>query len=138
MMNYNCSSLPERRRGREGGEKRRRREEKEERREGGEKRRRGEEKGRRGGEKKRSGKSGRQEEETRNGRSTKQRGNNLKDGGCTSILYCTHSMTDLHAIMVNSFVFEPLLPLTVQCLPVGLLQLAEGETGVAGLWSERL
>ena len=29
---------------------------------------------------------------------------NLKDGGCTSI-YCTHSMTDLHTIVVNSFVF---------------------------------
>ena len=28
----------------------------------------------------------------------------LKDGGCTFI-YCTHSMTDLHAIVVNSFVF---------------------------------
>ena len=29
---------------------------------------------------------------------------NLKDGGCTFI-YCTHSMTDLHTIVVNSFVF---------------------------------
>ena len=28
----------------------------------------------------------------------------LKDGGCTFI-YCTHSMTDLHTIVVNSFVF---------------------------------
>ena len=44
------------------------------------------------------GKGGRQE--TRDGRSTKQR----EDGGCTSI-YCTHSMTDLHTIVVNSFVF---------------------------------
>ena len=29
---------------------------------------------------------------------------NLKDGGCT-FTYCTHSMTDLLAIVVNSFVF---------------------------------
>ena len=36
-------------------------------------------------------------------RSTKQR-EKWKDGGCTFI-YCTHSMTDLHAIVVNSFVF---------------------------------
>ena len=43
------------------------------------------------------------EEETRDERSTKQR-EKLKDGGCTSI-YCAHSMTDLHAIVVNSFVF---------------------------------
>ena len=36
-------------------------------------------------------------------RGAQSREKNLKDGGCTSI-YCTHSMTDLHAIVVNSFV----------------------------------
>ena len=34
----------------------------------------------------------------------KAEGKKWKDGGCTFI-YCTHSMTDLHAIVVNSFVF---------------------------------
>ena len=64
---------------------------------------RGEErKRRRGREKKWKGE--RQEEETRDGRSTKKREKKLKDGGCTSI-YCTHSMTDLHTTVVNSFVF---------------------------------
>ena len=46
--------------------------------------------GRVGGRRKRQGMRGAQSRE--------------KDGGCTSI-YCTHSMTDLHTIVVNSFVF---------------------------------
>ena len=56
--------------------------------------------GREGRKEKKSGKGGRQEEETRDGRSTKQR----EDGGC-KFIYCTHSMTDLHVTVVNSFVF---------------------------------
>ena len=83
--------------------------------------------GREGGEKKRSGKSGRQEEETRDGRSTKQR----EDGGCTFI-YCTHSMTDLHAIVVNSFVSWTTPPSHCTVPPVGLLQ--HGWRGDSGSW----
>ena len=49
--------------------------------------------GRMGGRRERQGMGGAQSREK-----------NLKDGGCTFI-YCTHSMTDLHAIVVNSFVF---------------------------------
>ena len=53
---------------------------------------------------KKSWKGGRQEEETRDGRSTKQR---EKIEGWRMYIYIlhTHSTTDLHAIVVNSFVF---------------------------------
>ena len=86
--NY-CPSLPERRRGRERGE-----EEKEERREGGEEEKEGR--------KKEVGRDMRQEEETRDGRSREE-----KMEGWRMYIYIlyTHSMTDLHAIVVNSFVF---------------------------------
>ena len=49
--------------------------------------------GRVGGRRKRQGMGGVQTREKK-----------LKDGGHTSV-YCTHSMTDLLAIAVNSFVF---------------------------------
>ena len=54
--------------------------------------------------KKKSRMGGRQEEETRDGRSTKQR---EKFEGWRMYIYIpyTHSMTDVHAIVVNSFVF---------------------------------
>ena len=98
--NY-CPSLPEKRRGREGGEE------------------------------KKKWKDGRQEEETRDGRSTKKREKKLKDGGCTSI-YCTHSMTDLLAIVVNSFVFWTTPPSHCTVPPVGHLQ--HGWRGDRGSW----
>ena len=52
--------------------------------------------GRVGGRRKRQGMGG-----------TQSREKNLNDGGrwCTSI-YCTHCMTNLHAIVVNSLVFQ--------------------------------
>ena len=55
-------------------------------------------------EEKRSGKGGRQEEETRDRRSTKQR---EKFEGWRMYIYIlhTHGMTNLHTIVVNSFVF---------------------------------
>ena len=46
-----------------------------------------------GGRRKRQGMGGAQSREKKR-----------KDGECTFI-YCTHSMTDLHTIVVNSFVF---------------------------------
>ena len=45
---------------------------------------------------------------------------NLKDGGCTFI-YCTHSMTDLHAIVVNSFVSRTTPPSHCTVPPCGTL-----------------
>ena len=53
--------------------------------------------------------NGEHEEETRDGRSTRQK-EGWNDGGkCTSI-YCTHIMANLHAIVVNSFVFRATPP----------------------------
>ena len=60
--------------------------------------------GREGGEEKRSGKGGRWGEETRDGRSTSREKNGRMELVYIYILH-THSMTDLHAIVVNSFVF---------------------------------
>ena len=59
---------------------------------------------------------------------------NLKDGGCIFI-YCTHSMTDLHAIVVN---FEHSSLSLHSATLWDSSSMAEGETMVAGLWSERL
>ena len=54
--------------------------------------------------------NGEHEEETRDGRSTKQK-EGCNDGGkwCTSI-YCTHIMANLHAIVVSSLVFRATPP----------------------------
>ena len=85
-----------------------------------------------GGEEKEVGiKSGRQEEETRDGRSVRQR-EEWKNGGHTSILYCTHSMMTYMPLWWTALSFEPLRPLTVQCLPVGLFQ--HGWRGDGGSW----
>ena len=64
--------------------------------------------------------NGEHEEETRNGRSRKQE-EECNDGGkwCT---YCTHIMTNLHAIVVNSFVFRATPPSHCTVVPVRLFQ----------------
>ena len=62
-----------------------------------------EERNRRRGEKKKASRvGGRRKRQGMGGAQSREK--NLKDGGCTFI-YCTHSMTDLHTIVVNSFVF---------------------------------
>ena len=96
----------------------------------------------------RRGREGKRKKEVRRVRDRKKRQRmeehkaerkNLKDEGCTFILYCTPSMTDLHAIVVNSFCLlnHPSLSLYSASL-WDSSSMAEGETVVAGLWSERL